>query len=121
MRIYCDSSTTEACLVPEGQKLMIIPYKEKVTNNVGEYSAVIFAFEWAEQQLYYHKQPEETIVLTDSLLVVMQTNKGWKCRHEHLLPFRDRVIWFLNKGYKLSWTPREENLAGKELEKRVRK
>ena len=81
MKIYCDSSTQEACLVPEGRDPIIVPYDEPVTNNVGEYKAVILALKWAEDSA--HSGDLNVSILTDSLLVVNQVNGVWKCKKEH--------------------------------------
>jgi len=118
MRIYCDSSTKVACIVAEGQEPKIFAYPEPVTVNVGEYKAVILALEEAR-----NRRLEEVEILTDSMLVVNQVNMKWRCKKEHLLPFRGRVwsLLLLANSFPfskctLSWIPREENLAGKVLE-----
>ena len=118
MEIYCDSSTREACIVVEGEEPKIFPYFEPVTVNVGEYKAVIFALEEA-----LNRYLESVEILTDSLLVVNQVRGVWKCRKEHLLPFRDKIRNILlhmsfvpTRRYSLCWIPREENIAGKVLE-----
>ena len=116
MRIYCDSSTKEACLVIEGQPPIITPYPAPVTNNVGEYQAVILALEEAKQQ-----EVNQVDILTDSQLVVEQIGGHWACRQEHLKVLRKRV-WELVRNLdfngvvcNINWIPREENLAGKVL------
>jgi len=118
MRIYCDSSVKEACLVVEGQEPKIVSYPEAVTVNVGEYRAVLLALEEAN---YQHLV--KATILTDSLLVVNQVNGVWRCKKKHLLPYRDKVRDILlhmsfvpARKYSLNWIPREENLAGKVLE-----
>ena len=111
MKIYCDSSTREACLVFEGQEPIIIPYSERVTVNVGEYQAVILALEEAERLKL--KQVE---LLTDSRLVVEQANRRWACKKKHLQELREE-LWSLASQIDctLKWIPREENLAGRVL------
>lgn len=124
MRIYCDSSTKEACIVVEGQDPVIIPYPEPVTVNVGEYRVVILALTaMLVSEEVRDLEVEELEVLTDSLLVVNQVNGKWMCKKEHLLSLRDRVwdLLLLANSFPfskctLSWIPREENLAGKVLE-----
>ena len=112
MLIYCDSSTKEACFIIEGQELTIIPYSEPVTNNVGEYKALIFALERAK--MLGAKQVE---ILTDSQLVVNQVNGVWACRAKHLLPFMIKARELAQELQAIiSWIPREESLAGKVLE-----
>lgn len=114
-RIYCDSSTREACIVVEGEDPIVIPYPEPVTVNVGEYKAVIIALEEA-----LNRRLEEVEILTDSLLVVNQVRGLWKCRKKHLRPYCNWVRFLLPcvsiRGCELNWIPREENPAGKVLE-----
>ena len=114
-KIFCDSSTREACYVIEGQEPVITPYPKPVTVNVGEYRSVILALEKA-----IHLKLEQVLLLTDSLLVVNQVRGAWKCRKEHLLPLRDRIRELLLFGFDyeaiVRWVPREENIAGKVLE-----
>ena len=108
MKIYCDSSTREACYVVEGPRPVVIPYSERVTVNVGEYRAVILALEEAKRL-----KLEQVEIYTDSLLVVNQVSGNWKCQAEHLIPLRDKVRELLkNGGIELKWIPRERNIAG---------
>ena len=113
MKIYCDSSTKKACIVAEGPVPIVIHYAEPVTNNVGEYQAVILALEWAKRLKRMHVE-----LLTDSQLVVNQVSGLWKCRMKHLLPLRDKVRGLLGCSCptELKWIPREENLAGRILD-----
>ena len=117
-RVFCDSSTKEACIVVEGQKPIFIAYPSPVTNNVGEYKAVLSALQWVLNNLTDPPVRREPITIhTDSLLVVKQVNGVWACRTPHLLPFRERIRELLVKtGVSLAWIPREENPAGIELE-----
>ena len=110
-RVFCDSSTRKACLVIEGQKPIFIVYPSPVTNNVGEYKAVLLAL----QRVLNNLTP--ITIYTDSLLVVNQVSGVWACRKHHLLPFRERIRELLVKtGVSLAWIPREENQAGIKLE-----
>ena len=111
MKVYCDSSTREACYVIEEQDPVIVSYSEQVTVNVGEYMAVILALEEAKRLGL-----EQVEVLTDSQLVFMQVVGHWQCRCKHLLLFRDRVRELLLSPFILRWVPREENIAGWVLE-----
>ena len=112
MKIYCDSSTTEYCLVLEGREPQVVTYPAPVTNNVGEYQAVIEAI-----KLALSLKLKDALILTDSQLVVEQVNGMWKCRQPHLLPLRDKARELLKgSSITLTWTPRENNLAGKVLE-----
>ena len=114
VKIYCDSSTRKACVVIEGQEPTIISYPKPVTNNVGEYRAVIEA-----TNIALLLKLKEVEILTDSQLVVNQVSGVWKCRKPHLLPFRDKVRdMLLASKAVLSWIPREENFAGVVLEQK---
>ena len=114
MRIYCDSSTREACYVIEEQEPVIIAYSKPVTNNVGEYQAVILALEWASKT----PQIDWVEILTDSQLVVEQVNGAWNCNYKHLLLLRDKVRELVKEleskeaSVQLIWIPRENNKAG---------
>ena len=112
MKIFCDSSTKEACYVIEGQKTVIIPYPRPVTVNVGEYKAVQFAL-WDAMN---RKRIKPIEVYTDSLLVVNQVNGSYKCRKPHLLPLLTKTKELLEEAQAiLMWIPREENIAGRVL------
>lgn len=121
MNIYCDSSTQEACLVFEEEEPIIIPYETKVTNNVGEYRAVIEAM-----NMVLSRKLKEANILTDSEFVVNQvmgfdkSGNIWKKCKPQLLPLRNQVRALMNTAQDirvtLSWIPREENLAGRVLE-----
>lgn len=112
MKIYCDSSIREACIVVEGKQPLIVAYKEKQTNNSGEYNAVILALETALS--LGSKQAE---ILTDSRLVVEQVYGNWACHKPHLEKLRKKVWGLLAQipQATIKWIPREENLAGKVL------
>uniref|UniRef100_A0A6M3KWL3 Putative ribonuclease H n=1 Tax=viral metagenome TaxID=1070528 RepID=A0A6M3KWL3_9ZZZZ len=119
MKVYCDSSTTEACFVINGSEPIVQPYPEPVTNNVGEYKAVILALEWIANNL--PAKIDDIDVFTDSLLVVNQSLGLWKVskKGKHLIPYRDMVIFFLTAfDATIDWVSREENPAGKVLEQR---
>ena len=112
MIIYCDSSTMEACYVPEGQEPVVTPYPEPVTVNVGEYRAVLLVLEEARRL-----ELKQVTLLTDSLLVVNQVNGKWRCKKPHLLPYRETVRRLLKETKStLNWVSRDYNLAGKVLE-----
>ena len=111
MIIYCDSSTKQACVVIEGNLPEITTYPNSVTNNEGEYHALILALEKASRtpNVFFE-------ILTDSQLVVEQVNEHWACRKKRLQVLRHKV-WELarNLDCEIRWIPREENLAGKVL------
>ena len=115
-KIFVDSSTRKACFVFEGEgwgkpRPIFVPYPGPVTNNVGEYTAVILALEEARRL-----QLEQVELLTDSLLVVNQVNGRWAVCQEHLKPLKRRVLLLAQVQHAtIAWVPREENLAGKYL------
>ena len=117
-KVYCDSSTKEACYVVEGEDPVVTPYAEPVTNNVGEYISVLIAL-----RELLEREAVAPIVLTDSQLVVNQVagqdkhGHLWRKCKPHLQPYRDatrKAVFALAAD--LQWIPREENMAGKVLE-----
>jgi ribonuclease HI len=123
MKIYCDSSVVEACVVFPYCKVFK-KYHEKVTTNVGEYNALIEALDLVTSPLglgYRALACEHTdlVICSDSQLIVNQVNGQYRCRDKKLLPLRDRARTMLKElGATLQWVPREENLAGIALEGR---
>ena len=109
MKIYCDSSTKEACIVVEGQSPLIVPYRWTVTVNIGEYLAVIEAL-----YLALALRLEQVEILTDSQLVVRQVQDRWKCRATHLKALRDKTRRLAQSfcSCQFVWIPREKNPAG---------
>jgi ribonuclease HI len=112
-QVFCDSSIREACIWQDGFH-NIATYPQLVTNNVGEYRAVLWAIRTALPE------KESVTVLTDSKLVVEQGNGRWKCKKAHLIPYCDQVKEYLAhyQHIKLEWISREDNPAGKILERR---
>ena len=112
MKIYCDSSTREACVVVEGHDPMIFPYFRTLTVNEGEYMAMYFALEHA-----LASRLQSVVVLSDSQLVVNQVNGVYRVRKPHLILLKDAVLVLVKRvGATIKWIPREENLAGLVLE-----
>lgn len=111
---YCDGagfngivSKTAVGRTKEDMKIWKIT--EEMTNNQMEYLAVITAM--------YQAEPY-SLILSDSQLVVNQCTKDWSCNYEHLIPHRDKVRELIKiKNLSLKWIPREENIAGKVLER----
>jgi len=113
VKIYCDGSgwngrESKWCVVYDG-KTNIERYDYERTNNEMEYAAVL----WAA-----NKAVDGDVICTDSQLVVNQVNGKWRIKEPRLKDFYVSVqskLWNRNIG--LVWIPREENLAGKVLEK----
>jgi ribonuclease HI len=91
------------------EKPHIDRYNYECTNNEMEYAAVLWALNIAE---------DGDIVYTDSQLVVNQVMGKWKVKEQRLAGFcvlaKEKLQ---SKQVILVWIPREENLAGKVLEK----
>ena len=90
-------------------------YGEKIsdtTNNVAEYSAVVFALKKAKQLLTKIEAKKTEIDLkTDSELLVKQLNGEYKIKNEKLQPLFIEV-WNLKQDFKsvtFTHVPREKN------------
>ena len=121
--LYCDGSgadkygVSRLCVVV-GDKV-VVEEGFGWTSNVAEYEALLKAIELAN---------DGDKIFTDSKLVLMQTvgdprnNKVWRVKAKHLRPLRDAAIAGIKeKRLELAWIPREINLAGKVLEKVLRR
>jgi ribonuclease HI len=123
LTIYCDSSITEACFLEEGHQPIFVSYPRPVTCNQGEYIALTCALGYARSIMYSEHQDIVTIK-SDSNLVVNQVNGKFRCNKPILVEARDRIQStirqeaYVGKKIKIEWVSREENPAGKELEKR---
>jgi len=83
--------------------------EEQHTNNEMEYIALIRA-------LREINEPHH--IFTDSQLVFGHVTLNWKVNSSHLLPLRDTAKSLLSeKGCVLSWIPREQNEAGRIIER----
>jgi len=82
------------------------------TNNVAEYSALIFALEAA-----FEIDPDaEIVVRMDSKLVVEQMSGRWKIKHPDMLSLGARVQKLIaGKSVEFIWIPREQNALADEL------
>ena len=82
------------------------------TNNVAEYSAVIFALEVA----FEIDPAAEIVVRMDSKLVVEQMSGGWKIKHPDMLSLGARVQQLISgKNVEFVWIPREQNVLADAL------
>jgi ribonuclease HI len=127
MIIYCDSSLTEACVLAPPSEPLFFPYADApTTNNIGEFRAVCYAVAFSDLAIMKDGIPLPITIYSDSQFVVNQVRgyddngAGWKHCKEKFKPYRDYIREFLalNSGVTLVWCPREENLAGIELERR---
>ena len=85
----------------------------KLTNNEAEYTALLEAL--------YNPESRESLIHTDSQLLVGHLEKGWKLKAKNLKPYYDAARKLLKeKNSKLKWVRREENKAGILLEKKLK-
>ncbi len=116
MKIWIDGAgallegqRAKTCVVFEDGDTEVTSF-DRGTNNEMEYRALL-------QALSDDRSAGATIH-TDSQLLVGQLTKGWKVNAENLRPLhaeaRDRVA---RQNATLVWVPREQNRAGKVLEK----
>lgn len=112
MKYYCDGGGWNGehsrwGIVDQNSRLIMyakIYGHDSVTNNVAEYSAVLNAIMLA-------KDGDE--VISDSQLVIYQLIGRYKCKALHLKPLYETGVRLLGmKNIKLTWEPREKNLAG---------
>jgi Ribonuclease HI len=118
MIVFCDSSAHEACVVLPNDDVHLFTYPERVTTNQGEYLALLHALDLVKDVWADH-----IYIRSDSQLIVNQVSGIWRCRDPKLVPLRDKARTMLGTtGWTdymtLSWTPREQNLAGIVLEGR---
>lgn len=86
----------------------------EMTNNISEYGAVYGAL---QALLDEGAGGQSVTIMTDSKLVVEQLNDNWKCNHDHLRAWRDK-IWNLVEHFgevSFQWIPREENEEADEM------
>jgi ribonuclease H / adenosylcobalamin/alpha-ribazole phosphatase len=82
------------------------------TNNVAEYSALIFALEAA----FEIDPAAEIVVRMDSKLVVEQMSGRWKIKHPDMLSLGARVQQLIKgKDVEFVWIPREQNVLADAL------
>jgi ribonuclease HI len=85
------------------------------TNNVGEYSGLLLALGLAQEL-----NVEALHVRSDSLLIVNQMNRTWKCDSERLARLRNRALSLTNQfEFSIEWVPRKENEQADALCRRV--
>ena len=116
MKLYCDSSLTEYCFWFEDadRPFRALHIPQPKTHNIGEYLAVQNALIMA-----IASGLESLEVFTDSQLVVGQVAQGWKVKEKHFVIYINQIKEMLAQTKStIAWISREENPAGKELEKK---
>lgn len=113
--IHCDGAgwngqKSEYCIIKNEEPPIRKTINQKMTNNEMEYLAIIKALEIA--------QPNDTII-TDSQLIEQQIKGNYQIKAQNLRELHQRAQeLYLNKQVKITWKPRNQNKAGKTLEKK---
>lgn len=111
MIVYCDGSTNGIYChaVDENTFKVNAPPEREYTSNEMEYLAVIYA-------LFLLRDGDE--IRTDSQLVVYHLNGKYDIKANNLKPLYHIAKQMLkHKKIRLTWIPREKNIAGQILEK----
>jgi ribonuclease HI len=92
----------------EGKGLAAEPWSNNASNNVGEYTAMIKAFEWLLKNGY---APDELTVKGDSQLSIRQMTGEYQVEAPRLIGLHQRAEELSSKFKKVEfqWIPREEN------------
>ncbi len=117
MRVWVDGAgvsllgqKARTCVLFEGVEPKVTEY-DQGTNNEMEYGALIEALSDSRSQ--------GATIYTDSELVVGQVIRGWKVKADNLRPLVERArVLLAERQARLDWVSREQNLAGKVLERR---
>jgi ribonuclease HI len=118
MKIWIDGSTTEVCWVLQDGTVFVDQLESKVTGNKGEYLALAHALTWALDNCF-----PELEVFSDSELLVKQINGQYNCENSSLQFTKEVIEQVIRINFvkvSLTWIPREQNLAGIELERRAK-
>lgn len=89
----------------------------KMSNNVGEYAALIAFLEWYTTHYSWETYELEVVVKSDSNLLVQQMDGAFKVRKGLYVPYYRKVMdmfrkfTFLMVSLDFEWIPREQNLA----------
>lgn len=104
-----EGQKAKACVVFEDGDVKITEF-DRGTNNEMEYTALIHALS--------DLRSDRATIFTDSQLLVGQLTQGWKVKAGNLRPLNDQARALLAQSKAtLVWVPREQNRAGKVLEK----
>lgn len=111
--IYCDGSGFNGLVsrIAYGNKNLMKQtiYREPFTNNEMEYQSLIHAIGIAKKW---------DIIYSDSQLIVFQVLGQYKVHDKKLIPLNILATKEINRKHiKIMWIPREQNIAGKYLDK----
>lgn len=84
------------------------PYSDEASNNVAEYSAIIHALKWLENNGHAESQ---IILRGDSRLIISQLNGVYKVKSLRIIEFHHRAKKLLQKfnNLRIEWVNRELN------------
>ncbi len=87
------------------------------TNNEAEYDALLRLL----RLLQAHKPKEDVRIYSDATLLVNQISGEWQVKEERLRKLRDEAKELMKElgRAQLEWVPREKNLAGLWLERKI--
>ena len=115
MKIYVDGAgwngyTSAYAVIGEaGNVIKYEVFYQPHTNNEMEYTAALVAARLA---------PADSVILSDSQLVVFQVLGEYSIKEEKFLPAAEEIRRLMEeKNLTLKWIPRGQNLAGRFLEK----
>ncbi|AIC14403.1 ribonuclease HI [Nitrososphaera viennensis] len=88
------------------------------TNNVAEYTALIKALEWLDENGYTSHWVE---VKGDSQLVVKQMNGEFRVKNKQIIPLFQKAALLRRKfrDISIAWVPREQNSEADKLSERA--
>ena len=113
IKVWVDGAPHEICVIIGSDEPIIIK-NDYVTNTTGEYHALKTALESI-------KTYEKYVIYTDSQVVAFQMRGLYKINHEHLLLLKtecENIIEDRGLDIVIEWVPREQNLAGRILQRK---
>lgn len=91
---------------------------KKSTNNVAEYGAL---YECLTKLIYLNLTEEDTIIYSDSQLVINQMRGNWKIKKGEYVPYclKCKQLLYIFLSINFQWIPREENSEADFLSRRA--
>lgn len=108
----------EGRLVHSDSGVAAEPMSAGATNNVAEYTALIRALEWLDENGYSSRRVE---VKGDSQLVVSQMNGEFRVKNKQIIPLFQKAALLKKKFHDVSitWVPRKYNSEADKLSERA--